>query len=213
MMKHTRSVSGKMVLVFSASLLFMGCATKSPPVEFYTLNSLPRPQATAELTSVDHAHAIGVGPVRFPEALDRPQIVTRTGPNQLNVDEFHRWGSSLSVSFSRVLAENLSILLRTNHVAAFPWPEYFEPTLQVIMDVQDFVATPGQDMVLSARWAIAKPNGRSVLSVRQSVIKKPLAATDFETQVAVQSAALETLSHEIVEELKRLSKELQETNK
>jgi hypothetical protein len=203
-MKSIRSLSGKLLLVFTASLFYMGCASKSPPVEYYTLDSLPRAQATAGLASVAQAHRIGVGPVRFPEALDRPQIVTRTGPNRLAVDEFYRWASSLSVNFSRVLTENISILLRTNQVAAFPWPDYFEPTLQVIMGVQDFVVTPGEGVVLSARWAIAEPNRRSALSVRQSLIRQPLTATDYAAQVAAQSAAVETLSRQIVEELQRV---------
>ncbi len=206
-MKHIKSIGGKRILVILVNLFILGCVTQSPPVEFYKLSSLPRPQATAEPTNLDQALAIGVGPVRFPEYLDRPQIVTRTGPNRLNVDEFHRWGSSLRAHFSRALTENISILLRTNRVAAFPWPTYFEPTLHIIMDVQDFVATPEEGVVLSARWAIVEPNRKSALSVRQSVISKPLVSNDFEAQVAVQSDALETLSREIVEELKKLGKE------
>ena len=206
-MKPIRSISATRVLVFSASLLFMGCATQSPPVEFYHLSSLPRPQATSELTTTDQAPKIGIGPVRFPEFLDRPQIVTRTGPNRLNVDEFHRWGSPLRVHFSRVLTENISILLGSHRVAAFPWPAYFEPTLRVIMDVQDFVAISGEGVVLKARWAIVESNRRSALSVRQSVIQKPLVTDDFEAQVAVYSDVLETLSREIAEELKRFKKD------
>ncbi len=203
-----RSLSGKKLVLVAASLLFMGCASKSPPVEFYTLDPLPRTQATAEPTSAAPAIRIGVGPVRFPESLDRPQIVTRTAPNRLKVDEFHRWASSLRVNFSRVLTENVSILLKSNRVAAFPWPDYFEPTLQVIMEVQDFVATPGQDIVLSARWAIAEPNRRSAMSVRQTLIRNPLASDDYAAQVAAQSAAVQTLSRQIVEELQRVKREL-----
>jgi uncharacterized lipoprotein YmbA len=196
-----------MLVLVAASLLFIGCASKSPPVAYYTLDPLPRTQAAAELTSAASATRIGVGPIRFPESLDRPQIVTRSAPHRLKVDEFHRWASSLSVNFSRVLTENISILMRTNRVAAFPWPDYFEPTLQVIMEVQEFVATPGQAVVLSARWAIAEPNRRSALAVRQSTIRNPLASADYAAQVAAQSAAVQTLSRQIVEELQRVKRE------
>ncbi len=207
------SLSGKLLTVSAAILLFAGCASKSPPVEFFTLDPLPRTQTAAELESAIQVTKIGVGPTRFPEYLDRPQIVTRTAANRLKVDEFHRWASSLSVNFSRVLTENVSILMRTNRVAAFPWPDYFEPTVQVIVEVQDFVATPGQDVVLSARWAIAEPNRRSALTVRQSLIRQPLAGSDYTAQVAAQSAAVQVLSRQIVEELQKVKRELQTTKK
>ncbi len=202
-----RSLSGKILTVSAAILLFAGCASKTPPVEFYTLDPLPRTRATADIESATQVTRIGVGPIRFPEYLDRPQIVTRTAANRLKVDEFHRWASSLSVNFSRVLTENVSILMRTNRVAAFPWPDYFKPTVQVILEVQDFVATPGQDVVLSARWAIAEPNRRSTLSVRQSLIRQPLAGSDYTAQVAAQSAAVQALSRQIVDELQRVKRE------
>ncbi len=208
-----RPLSGNMLTLFATSLLFMGCASKSPPVEFYTLDPLPRTQATAELKSATQVTRIGVGPIRFPEYLDRPQIVTRTAANRLKVDEFHRWASSLSVNFSRVLTENVSILMRTNRVAAFPWPDYFEPTVQVIVEVQNFVATPGQGVVLSARWAIAEPNRRSALSVRQSLIRQALAGSDYTAQVAAQSAAVQALSRQIVDELQKVKRELKTTKK
>ena len=79
---------------------------------------------------------IGVGPIRFPDYLDRPGIVTRSSGNTIEIAEFDLWAGSLKDDFMRILAENLSILLGTEKMffirisGTFPrfqnWRE-FEP--------------------------------------------------------------------------------------
>ena len=59
---------------------------------------------------------VAVGPVAIPDYLDRPQILTRSGPSELQLAEFERWAGSLEKDVSRVLAENLSTLLEKDHV-------------------------------------------------------------------------------------------------
>ena len=51
--------------------------------------------------------AVGVGPVEFPEYLDRHSVVRRTGANELLVAEFELWGQSLRENFTQVLGQNL----------------------------------------------------------------------------------------------------------
>jgi len=43
---------------------------------------------------------IGLGPIRLPELLDRPQIVIRTGSNRLQLAEDRRWAESLAENIS-----------------------------------------------------------------------------------------------------------------
>ncbi|MCB1821939.1 MAG: membrane integrity-associated transporter subunit PqiC, partial [Candidatus Competibacteraceae bacterium] len=81
--------------------LFMlaGCGS-TPPTAFYTLSPLSASLPTAQTSASRSDVTIGVGPVTVPEFLDRPQIVTRTTANRLDVDEFHRWGGSLQEDFA-----------------------------------------------------------------------------------------------------------------
>jgi uncharacterized lipoprotein YmbA len=98
-------------------LITVGCGT-TDPARFYTLSPLAIPGTEAE--AAGQGVAIGVGPIKLPEHLDRPQIVTRTSRNELKLAEFDRWAGSLADDFSRVLAENLSILLSTDRVSVYP---------------------------------------------------------------------------------------------
>ncbi len=116
--------SSLLIVAFVCSLLLQGCAGKSGPTTFYTLS--PMEAAPAEKTSVSAAELnIGIGPVTFPSELDRQRIVTRSGRNRLEIDEFHRWGGSLESNFVRVLIENLSQLLGSERIMAQPWERYF----------------------------------------------------------------------------------------
>jgi uncharacterized lipoprotein YmbA len=78
--------------------LFAACSS-TPPVKYYTLNTLPEMlQDVSEAVSGDHV-AVGLEPVTFPKFLNRPQIVIRQSPNRVEVSEFHRWASPLQGDF------------------------------------------------------------------------------------------------------------------
>jgi uncharacterized lipoprotein YmbA len=57
--------------------------------------------------------SIGINPIVVPAYLDRPQIVTRIGANELEMAKFHCWAEPMEDSLGRVLAEDLSNLLFT----------------------------------------------------------------------------------------------------
>ena len=182
-------------------VLLTGCRGLSPPVDFYTLNS----QVNApEDAAADENIAIGVGPMELPQSIDRPQIVTRTGPSKLVVDEFHRWAGSLPEDILRVITENLSVLLKSNQITAYPWEGHFKPDYRIVLDVQRFDGSPGEEMVLNVTWTITDAGGRNALFVKKSMIKEPVAGMDFDALVSAKNQALATLSREIAREIIKL---------
>ena len=54
---------------------------------------------------------IEVGPVKIPEFLDRPQMVTKDKEGTLKFDEFDRWGESLDLGVARLIREDLTAML------------------------------------------------------------------------------------------------------
>ncbi|MGD9338796.1 MAG: PqiC family protein [Syntrophobacterales bacterium] len=183
--------------------LLSGCGS-SPAVKYYTLNTLPgMQQDNTEAASGDDI-AVGVGPVDFPKFLDRPQIVTRKGQNQVEVSEFHRWAASLPGDFSRILAKNISTLLPTNRVAVYPWDDTFSPTHQIKLDVEQFDGKLDDNVLLNVTWSVVGQEGKKELVVRKSLIEEPVPTKDYDGLVAAQSNALAALSREIVEEIRRL---------
>ena len=189
-------------LISFAALLFTGCSSSSPKAQFYTLNSISSTRPGATIATAGQPISIGIGPVTIPEVLDRPQIVTRTGPNKLYIDEFHRWAGRLDEDFARVVAENISLMFATEQVAVYPWDAGFKPRYQVILDVQRFEGRMGQgEVLLEVLWQIIDPQNQATLRIKKSVIREPLAAKDYETLVATQSQAIQKLSELIVKQI------------
>ncbi|MGD1987291.1 MAG: PqiC family protein [Desulfobacterales bacterium] len=192
-------------LIALFALLLSGCRGSTPKTEFYTLNSIRNTQMDAKPISAGQPLSIGVGPVTIPQMLDRPQIVSRTGPYTLQIDEFHRWAGRLNEDFARVLAENISLMLATEQVDVYPWDVSFKPRYQVILEVQRFEGRLNQqDVFLEVFWKVVDPQKRTTLLIKRSVIKESLTATDYETLIATKSRAIAELSKIITKEINSL---------
>jgi hypothetical protein len=186
-----------MVLVFLA-----GCRSATTPVEFYTLSPLISVAEADKVAGFGDNIAVGVGPLQIPKIIDRPQIVTRIGPNKINVDEFHRWAGSVYEDFLRAVTMNLAALLQSNLVAAFPWEDYFDPDYRIHLQVHQFDGRLGQYAQLDITWTITGREARDVLLVRKSLIREPVQGADYDAFVAAKSRVLGTLSRQIARGLK-----------
>jgi uncharacterized lipoprotein YmbA len=141
--------------------------------------------------------AIGLGPVTFPEYLNRPQVVVRGSRNQLQMAEFARWAEPLVENFSRVLAENLSSLLATNHITLYGSKRSMPTNYQVTVDVVRFDGTPGGNASLVARWTILGDNRAKVLQKNKSSFSEPTDGKSYEALVSAESRLVTALSREI----------------
>ncbi len=191
-------------LVLCALVIWMaGCAGSSAPARLYVLT--PAPEATVVPSGAGAAcsPALGVGPVRLPGLLDRPQIVTRRGVDEITQAEFDRWAEPLSDSVPRVLAENLAALQKTDRVAIFPWDPAGSVQYQLVVDVMRFDGAVGGDVVLDARWRILATDGKE-LEVNRSVLTQPTGRTGYQAVVTAMSRALAAFGREIAATLETL---------
>ncbi|MBW2250566.1 MAG: membrane integrity-associated transporter subunit PqiC [Deltaproteobacteria bacterium] len=207
-MRNLQSFSTPCLVICLLVLTIAGCRSSTPPVEFYTLASLPGMEMESHEQSAVRDITIGIGPVQLPQFLNRPQIVIRSGPNKLTVSEFHRWGGYFDQDFLRVLAQDISILMPTNRVVEFPWQDRANPDYRIEFNVQQFDGQPGNSVLLNATWTIKGQKGMEALYARRSIIKQPVSGNDYEALVAAHSQALATLSREIAAAIKNISKEV-----
>ena len=182
-----------------------GCAS-SPPSRFYLLSPLDTPRAEMKPSADERCFSIGIGPVRIPEYLNQPKIVTRGSANQLKLAEFDRWSEGLNGNISRVLAENLSALLCTKAITIFPWRGGIPLDCRIELDVQRFDGTLGGDVSLEAWWRLLSGDGKTLLQSKQTILSEPSGSGDYESLVRAHSRALEKLSREVAEAIKTLPK-------
>lgn len=182
-------------LTASVSIL-AGCGT-SPPTKYYLLSSgaeelVPGP-AQRELV-------VGVGPVTLPSYLDRREMVSRTGSNELNVAALHQWAEPLQENFARVLGEDLGRRLGTDQIIRLPAKRFMRRALridyQVVIGVERFERMPDGGAVLDVRWMILD-NDNKLLLLSRSAHKQMPPADSYAGQVAAQSQLLGRLGEEI----------------
>jgi uncharacterized lipoprotein YmbA len=145
-----------------------------------------------------------VGAVLLPSVLDRAQIVTRTSDNQVSYSEYHRWAGTLKDDVTRVLIENLSILVRGSGRTVLSADTAANPAYRLTVTVNQFDGRLGDKVWLKAVWSIKDPKANRMIAVRTAVIEQPVAASDYTALVAAQSRALEVLSREIAAEIEKL---------
>ena len=189
------------LLIFLIILPFSGCTGTSPSALYYTLSPIEKNSIPDQSTIVPVDFAIGIGPVTFSDQLDRPAIVTQTGKNQININEFHRWAGSLQQNFTRVMTQNLAILLKTDQVMARPWERYFKPNIRITVDIQKFGGQLGEFAELDTTWIIIEEGKDVEAVVHRSAIKEAVTDESYEALVAAQSRALASLCEEIAKAL------------
>jgi uncharacterized lipoprotein YmbA len=195
-----RSIYRTGVLLFAATLLTGCIGGRSPAVQFYNLS----PMETAGGSPTGAGPAVAVGPAIFPKSLRRSQIVIRTGPNSVELDEYHRWAGSLESDFLDVLGSNLGTLLGTERVAIYPAEARFPVDYRVVLDVDRFDGAPGGTVVLSARWAVTVGGDAEGTTVRQSIIEKPVIDDTVDALIRAHDIAVAELSRQIAEQIKTL---------
>ena len=205
-MKHANILRLVAGILFTSLIFAAGCS-RTPTPRFYTLQSLTDPETEEQGTTGDSGVAIGLGPIELPEYLNRPQIVTRVNPNEVEFAEFHRWAASLKDDFSSTLARNLSNLLATDRVALYPWTSKTPVHVQVKIDVIRFDGQLGNSVVLETAWALLGKDWTKPLLSRGSVVSEKVDKTGYKGLVEAQSRAIAGLSREIAEAIQDLPHE------
>jgi uncharacterized lipoprotein YmbA len=174
--------------------------------KLYVLHALSETQTTSRVMPSVGDLTIGVGPVELPEYLDRPQLVIRASRNELQLADFAQWAEPLRDNVTRVLVENLSILLATERVSIYPRRVPLPIDYQVALKVARLDVDTAGKAWLRARWAIFGDDGKKLLLTRQSSHTEPVAAKGHEAMVAAESRALEALSREIAAAINDLAR-------
>ncbi|MCU0598210.1 MAG: PqiC family protein [Desulfobacterales bacterium] len=207
MNKSLKNLSRNVVAICIGIIIFGACRSAAPPVTFFTLSSIRGTAYSPAQPSIRHDVLIGIGPAQFPDYLDRPQIITRLGSNQLDVSEFNRWGGKLDQDFLNILAENLSLILDSSKVIAFPWKGQIEPDYRIALDIHQFEGQDGGAVLLNVTWAILeKANDTGPLFINRSIISQPVSGQGYGALVSAYSLAVAELSREVSAEIIKIAK-------
>jgi uncharacterized lipoprotein YmbA len=190
----------RLFFLAAVTLLLAGCAS-SPSARFYTLTPLKQEDAKPSSSETATSVSVRIAPVEIPDYLDRPQIATRGGSNELRLAEFDRWAGSLSENIAAVLAENLSTLLGSDRVSVYPRMGAEKADYSVVMRVLRLDCVPGDRVLLKAQWTIFTGQDKKDVATCLKTYTESLSNNMYETMVAAVSHTLEQVSREIAREI------------
>ena len=196
----------KYLLVALMLVLFLSaCMRSNKSVQFYRLNASAAMVDIIQEPELTNQALIGLGSIRIPDYLNRPQMVIAISDNQYQLSEEHRWAERLDENISLVLTKLLSSQLGSNRIVRYPWSLRQAVDYQVSIDIIEFhIDALGQSRLI-AQWLI-KRKDQSIFS-RRFNYQVYASTTDYEIMVSAQSACLTKLGQDIAVTLKQLIKE------
>jgi len=148
--------------------------------------------------------AISVQPVTMPDYLDRPEIVSYASTNELSASRDDQWAERLPTNITRVLAENLSVLLGTDRVQVMPSRRGDRTDYEVSVAFDRFSRAASGQCVLDAQWAILDGATQKTLARDRTRIATPVADGGYPALVAAMNENLTALSRDIAEAIANL---------
>ena len=152
----------------------------------------------------DSGVPVGIAPVDLPDYLDRPQIVTRAGEHELRLAELERWAEPLEENVSRVIVDDLRILLGSKEVYLIPGRASAVPSYRVELTVSRFDGSVDGEVILEARWSIFREESASASVTQISMIRESVTGADRRSIVPAMNRALSSLNREIAEAIRSL---------
>ena len=195
----------RLFLVFMLAVSFLsGCVmADTRSTRFYILNPLDSGASLVSETNQEGSLSVEVASLRLPQYLERPQIVTRSGGNRLELAEFHQWGGNLRKNIIRVLAKNLSQLLATPNITIAPHRPPTPPDFRVELEVTQFERDSGGQVRLSVQWHLSRGKDQKLLTTQITGLASPTVQTEpnFDKTVSAMSALIGELSQIIGREI------------
>jgi len=196
-----RALSLSQTILLAATLLLAGCAG-TPSSRFYTLTPLEQQGTTPVSRETANPISLRIAPVEIPDYLDRPQIVTRDGRNELQLAEFDRWAGSLRENMAAVLAENLSLLLGSDRVFVSPRVRAEKTDYLLALRVLRLDSVPGDQVLFKVQWTIFAGQDKTG-ATHMATYTERLADSGYATLAAAVSHALAQASREIARDLRK----------
>jgi uncharacterized lipoprotein YmbA len=187
-----------------AALATLPACGSTPESRFYTLEPLAaRDPAPADGGGAAEDVVVLVGPVELLQVLDRPQMVTRVGDNEVAVHEYDRWAEPLGQGIARVLAEDLGALLGSDRVSLLSDPGAVDADAwRLGVVVVRFEGGPDGRCALVARWTLERPSPGSHAEVHRSELTAEMSSRDGAGLAAAMSRNVNGLAREVAAALR-----------
>ena len=186
-------------------LVLAGClGGPSGPTNFYMLSALSPSQAGTSAASAEGRIRIGLATVVVPEYLNRNEIVVNLDNTLYRLAEFNQWTEPLNDNLTRVLAENLTNLLRDALIDVFLASDSSIPLdYRLEVDVLRLDGNLGDQVTLVAQYALLEAEEDDLKLMRRSEYQEPAADKTYKGLVLAKSRTIEELCRDMAVAIKK----------
>jgi uncharacterized protein len=206
--KKLASVRRNAYLCASLAASFLSACASAPPAHYYTLLGSPAKES-ASMLMFDHGPDVVIASVNVPEAVDRSEIVIRSGVNSVAIMENQRWAESLKQAIPRAIADDLSqilngatakgkdkgatVVVQSDHAG-------HDAKYHVYIDIIRYDSVLDDAAFIEAIWSVRLATAGQVAGGKSS-LRVPVRGPGFEHLVAAHATALAQLSSEIATQI------------
>jgi len=195
----------KMKAFVFLSLFLSGCisVSNSPTPRFYMLQAVDGNKVSKKINTAPDV-VIGVGPVKIPEYQDRPQIVTQDKEKMLKFAQFDRWGEPLDLGMTRLIRENLAVMLPEAKFTLYPWNSSVPVKYQVVVEIVQLDSDLDKDLFIVAQWLVIDVQNTKTIIIKRSEFRQSIVPQNYSGLAKTLGMACASLSSEIAEALATL---------
>jgi uncharacterized protein len=184
-------------LMALAALMLANCGS-SAKTQYFTLATVPPPQsAPAAIRS-----PVTVAAVHVPPALDRREMVRRTGGNSVDISDQDRWTAPLGDMARDVLSRDLATRLPKDQVVV-PDAPAAPHTAQIVVSLVQFGPDGNGKVVLDGDWSLLDGDREKLLLQRRISLETGSRDRAADGQAEAMSQLLGQLAQHIAATLRQ----------
>lgn len=180
----------RILIIIVASYLLAACQ-QSPQKQYYLLSA---PTETIEKTGVI-SQSIGLGPIKLPDYLQRPQMIRHHGDTTLDMANNHYWAERLDKGIARVLGLHLTQYDHSRIILPFPWRNDSRPSQSLRLYIHELKFINGNAKI-NATWELVDTVQQHKLS-QQHFIRQVNAGNNAEGMAIAYSQLFAELAKEM----------------
>ncbi len=199
------SMLKKQILLACLTLSLLSCASYQQTT-YYLLTTI-EPESvtpTLEIKSNSTLMRVLVKNIKFPDYLNRPQMVLREGNYKLELSEYHRWAEPLKDDFTRVFIKNLNARVIPNIASDFAGLEGVKPSHQLSIEVLRMDVNTNNQAILKTRWSLSTEKNNGLIKNKKGEFSIPINNKSHESAVEAQSKAIALFADQIATTLQML---------
>ena len=144
-----------MLLLLCTSCIQIG--SDPQPMHYYLLEGM------SEIPNIYSSNELNINLelINFPEYLDRLQIVTRNDKDGIDFSDSERWAEPLQDNLTRILRENLALMLPGADITVSPWENSSSGAVKVKLVVNKLLGKLGDRTQVDIRWTIGNDSDQT----------------------------------------------------